>query len=209
MTTDHKTVLEIAAAIIPMPIITPRLIIRPVLPGDGQEVHEAVAETWDDLHRWMLWAKTAPEPVDATEENVRAAFAKFMLREDFRMVAIEKARGRMAVFTGIHRFDWEIRRMEIGYWTRKNLQGQGLATESTIALARYAFSALNARTVAICHADGNEASRRVIERIGFHYEGRLKNEGVLPDGRVVDKLWYSFTDISQVPALECSWGGGP
>lgn len=192
---------------IPVPITTPRLIIRPVMPGDGAEIYAAKIASWDDIKIWMPWAKEIGT-VDDTEAVIRAAHAKFILREDFMMVAIDRESGKIAVMTGLHRFDWHIRRMEIGYWSHRNFRGRGLVTESTLALAHYAFKALNARTVAICHADMNDASRKVIERVKFHYEGRLRNETILPDGSVHDKLWYSHTDVADLPPLDVKWGPG-
>ena len=38
---------------IPMPIRTPRLVIRNILPGDGEQVQAAKNETWDILKKWM------------------------------------------------------------------------------------------------------------------------------------------------------------
>jgi hypothetical protein len=42
---------------LPTPIRTPRLLIRPKQAGDGALTSVAVAETWDELHRWMQWAE--------------------------------------------------------------------------------------------------------------------------------------------------------
>lgn len=204
MTTENKT--DHILIDLPLPIVTPRLIIRPVAPGDGAEICDAINETWDEVHTWMPWAKER-YTIDAEEAIVRRSYAAFILREDFRMVAIDRATGRMAVFTGLHRFDWGLRRIEIGYWTRKEFHGHGLATEAANALTRYAFAVLNARTVCICHADGNEPSRRVIEKLSFVYEGKMRNETILPDGSVRDKLWYSHTDIATLPPLDVTWGG--
>jgi RimJ/RimL family protein N-acetyltransferase len=189
---------------IPMPIETPRLIIRPVAPGDGANINAAKAETWEQIHAWMPWAKTMSS-VDDDEAVAREAYAKFILREDFMMVAIEKAIGSMAVFTGLHRFDWAIRRFEIGYWARKSAQGRGLVTESTNALTRYAFSVLGARTVAISHAEGNDASRAVIERLAFKSEGVLSNATALPGGTVCNRHWYGRTSADGLPELDVRW----
>jgi hypothetical protein len=41
---------------VPIPITTPRLILRPPQSGDGAELTRAVRETWDSLNRWMPWA---------------------------------------------------------------------------------------------------------------------------------------------------------
>jgi hypothetical protein len=39
-----------------MPIITPRLIMRPPTLGDLDSIQTAKEEAWPDLQRWMTWA---------------------------------------------------------------------------------------------------------------------------------------------------------
>ena len=52
--------------------------------------------------------------------------------------------------------------------------GQGFATEAATAVLRHAFGTWNMSAVAICHYPDNHASRRVIEKCGFTYEGTLR-----------------------------------
>lgn len=193
---------------LPMPVVTPRLTIRPVMAGDGVETHAAKIETWDQIALWMPWARTIGT-VEETEASIREASARFTLREDLRMVAIERATGRLAVFTGIHNIGSDLGRVEIGFWARKGAQGRGLVTEAANGLARYAFAVLKAHTVCINHAAGNEPSRKVIERLGFQYEGRLRNATMLPDGSLRDQLWYSHIAAGDLPPLDVTWGIDP
>ena len=115
----------------------------------------------------------------------------------------------MVVFTGLHRFDWATRSFEIGYWVRKDEQGKGYATENTNALTRYAFNALNANRVEIHHAEGNDASRAVIEKLGFEHEVTRKINHSLPDGSLVDDYSYVRFDTKGLPELKVEWGIEP
>lgn len=189
----------------PFPILTPRLVIAPVRPGTGAEVFEAVEETRESLSRWMPWEKTTKTPEDS-EEHLRRTHAAYILREDFGMHARERESGRLVVFTGLHRPKWEIGEVEIGYWVRKSAQGQGYASEATNALIRYGFNAMGARRVSIGHAEGNEASRRVIEKMGFALESRRIKGAALPDGSLVDDLMYARLNDEGLPPLDVSWG---
>jgi RimJ/RimL family protein N-acetyltransferase len=190
---------------IPMPIRTPRLTLRLVQPGDGAAMHEAKRETWDDLRAWMPWAGEIGTP-ETDEATCRVAYAKSILRADLMIVGLRRADGLPVVYTGLHRFDWTIRRFEIGYWVRKTAQGQGYATEATNALTRYAFGALAARRVQIFHAEGNDSSRRVIEKTGFHPEAVRRFDHVLPDGTITGTRDYVLYDAAALPALEVAWG---
>ncbi len=190
---------------VPMPILTPRLILRAPAAGDGAAINDAKAESFTDLNKWMPWAKTM-STVDEDEAVAREKYAKFILREDLMILIFERDTGRLVGGTGLHRFDWDKRHFEIGYWIRTSAHGKGYATEVTNALLRYAFNVLSAKRVEINHADGNEASAAVIRKLGFFKEGVLREATQLPDGRRVDTHVYSRLNLDNLPALDVRWG---
>jgi hypothetical protein len=63
---------------VPMPICTPRLTIRPKQVGDGAITAAAVAETREELNRWMRWANNrdafTAELMDIRNRHVMAGF---------------------------------------------------------------------------------------------------------------------------------------
>ena len=192
---------------IPMPIETPRLVLRNVLPGDGEAMFEAKKESFEELKVWMPWAKEVGTTEDS-EAVARKAYADFILRTDMMILGFEKTSGRLVVSTGLHRFDWERRHFEIGYWVRTSETRKGYASEAANALTRFAFAALGARKVMIHHAGGNDGSRRVIGKLGFEREGILRGESFLPDGTITDHYHYGRFDITGLPELEITWGKG-
>jgi RimJ/RimL family protein N-acetyltransferase len=191
---------------IPMPIVTPRLILEIDRPGFGHHLHEMKEETIEDLLLWEPWAHNDQRTPDADEANCRKAYADFILRKDMRMIGFERENpDRAVMMCGLHRFDWTARRFEIGYWVRKSAQGRGYATEAANALIRFAFGALSARRVDIIHADGNERSRRVIEKLGFEKEYFRKDDAVMPDGRFISHHGYVRFDTDGLPDLNVEW----
>ena len=61
--------------------------------------------------------------------------------------------------------------LEVGWWVMRAQQGQGYATEAGAALIAHALDVLALpRVKAIAHP-GNQASRRVMEKVGMRYEG--------------------------------------
>lgn len=190
---------------IPMPIETPRLILRNVLPGDGKAMAEAQAESFPELNKWMNWAK---EPNDAIKMEIvaRENHAEFILRKDIMIVGFEKVSGKFVIGTGLHRMNWDTGLFEIGYWVRTSESGKGYASESTNALIRYAFNALSAKKVVICHVDGNIGSQRVIEKLGFQKCGYIADDDTLNDGTRVGRHWYARYDDKNLPDLTVKWG---
>lgn len=198
----HPVLIEL-----PMPIRTPRLLIRPKQPGEGAVTADAVAETWDDLHQWMRWAENREAfTAEMLEIRQRQIMASFVLREVIELFGVEVATGGAVVWCGLHDIDWQARQCDTGYWVRKSAQRRGFATEAANALVRYAFGALGMRRVGLTHSAGNEASRRIAEKLGFQLEGIQREANLLPGRRFADRCCYGLLDVSKLPALEVGWG---
>lgn len=191
---------------VPMPITTERLILRPPEAGDGQALYEAVDETWDQLNEWMYWARDrASATAEFYEGYVRDNAAQFIRRENIAIMAFEQASGRLVASSGLHRINWTIGHFEIGYWVRTDAQGQGYAQEIAHALTRYAFEALQANTVQICHAEGNDKSRSVIERLGYSYLACMPNGIRVPTGELLGEHIYYRTNLDGLAPRDVRW----
>ncbi|MGO9937972.1 MAG: GNAT family N-acetyltransferase [Terracidiphilus sp.] len=190
-----------------MPIRTPRLLLRPKQVGDGAITSAAVAETWEELHKWMRWAENLDAfTAESMEIRTRHVMASFILREGIELIGVEAATGTAVLWCGLHDIDWQGRQCDIGYWVRKSAQGQGFAAEATNALVRYAIGALGMRRIGLTHSGGNEASRRIAERLGFSFEGIQRRANILPGGECADRYCYARCDVASLPDLEVQWG---
>lgn len=78
--------------------------------------------------------------------------------------------------------------LELGFHLRPEHWGQGLATESARAVVRHAFTAVGAATLVAGHHPQNDASRRVLERLGFRF---MRAELYPPTG--LDHPSYALT----------------
>lgn len=67
----------------------------------------------------------------------------------------------------------QLREAEIGYWIGKPFWGRGLIPEAVKALIKRGFDDLGLDTIRCVHYDGNDQSRRVIEKCGFRYHHTL------------------------------------
>ena len=62
--------------------------------------------------------------------------------------------------------------LEIGWWLARPFWGRGYATEAGAAAMRHVLETLGRPRVTAIVDPGNEASVRVVKRLGMHYEGR-------------------------------------
>ena len=183
MTDPHPT--------FPALIETERLLIRPPQLGDGADVNAAIAETFDDLRRWMAWARRLPT-VEETEEHCRHAHAAFLAGDDIPLYVFQRNDGAFVAASGLHPRDPDVPRFEIGYWCRASAQGHGYVTEAVRAITRAGFETMRANRIEIRCDPCNERSRRVAERAGYRLEGELHNEQRAPDGQLRNTLVFAL-----------------
>ena len=78
---------------------------------------------------------------------------------------------RHAGCAGLQPWGDEPRVYELGFHLRRDLWGQGLATEAAQAVIEYAFGSLSAEALMAGHHPRNRASRKVLLKLGFVYMG--------------------------------------
>jgi ribosomal-protein-alanine N-acetyltransferase len=96
-------------------------------------------------------------------------------RETIRWAIDLAGHGEMIGTVGLLRFDFEQRRAELGYEIARRLWGRGLAPEAAAAVVRYGFSVLALHRIEAGVLPGNDASVRVLEKLGFLEEGTRRD----------------------------------
>jgi RimJ/RimL family protein N-acetyltransferase len=189
---------------LPMPILTPRLRLQPRHIGEGATINKAICTSLEHLKPWMPFAQKAPTLAES-EEHCRRSLAKFILREDLTLSIYTRNGNELVGSTGLHRANWDLPSFHIGYWVAREFEGQGLITESTHALTRYAFKVLKARRVEIRCDAKNRRSLSVMLRLGFVQEGILKRDDLAESGELRDTIVTARYDEVGLPDLEVSW----
>ena len=64
----------------------------------------------------------------------------------------------------------------MGYWIKRDLWGQGFATEAALGMLHFGFQKLKMNKIYATASPENPASIRVLERIGMKKEGHLKED---------------------------------
>ena len=176
---------------LPEKLTTERTLVRPYRHGDGLALFEAVDESREHILPWMPWGPNHQKP-DDSEKLVRTFRAKWEMREDLGVGIFDRTTGRFLGGSGLHRIDWNVGSFEIGYWIRKSAEKQGHVTDAVRLLCRLAFEHLDANRVFIRCAAANERSASVARRVGFLYEGRLRNGIKDASGNLHDTMMFSM-----------------
>lgn len=168
-------------------IVTKDLILRRFCEDDCQDV-------------WVNWAADPQvqnlycEPVYTTQEEVQQLLQKYIESYEkehvYRWAVIERDTsvciGQIAYFL----VDVKNHFGEIEYCIGRGFQNKGYATQATMAVVDYGFLEIEFNRIVISHRSDNEASKRVIEKCCFQYEGCF-NQAFFIDENYVDRLFYA------------------
>lgn len=99
---------------------------------------------------------------------------------------------------GLSSLEPENQKAEIGFWLLPGYWGNGYVPEAARAVLNYSFYELNINRLEAIVEGGNAASEKVLQKIGFTFEGRLR-EREIKNSRFIDLLYYSLLkkDLAQ------------
>ncbi len=157
----------------------------------------------EEVTRYLPWdphesAKETNEYIDSLEQQwEQGTRAEYVIRpkagEDG---ASEDGTGPIAGAGGLI-VEWETRTGYPAIWLRRQFWGRGYSGERAAAMVELAFERLDLDLVAVPVEDGNERSRRAVEKYvdahGGQYDGLVRNSAVRPGGRVIDHHRYTIT----------------
>ena len=108
-------------------------------------------------------------------------------------IAIDRATGRAIGGTRFANMDAQNRRVEIGWtWLGRPYQRRAFNTEAKLLMLSHAFDRMNCIRVEFRVNAFNIKSREAVARIGAREEGTLRHHMILPDGRLIDWVYYSI-----------------
>lgn len=159
---------------LPVPLTTPRLLLRPWAPSDAPSLWQAIEESRSTLIPWMPWAASGHRDPEDTLEWIEGALRSWNAPEphDFFLALVLRDGERIVGGTSYHGVIEELGQAEIGYWVREDARGRGLCTETLVALLSAGFRDWGFRRLVVTCAGGNAASARVAAKAGMPLEAR-------------------------------------
>ena len=176
-----------------MELITSRLLLREFVAGDYQALRDL--ESRPEMHTYERDLPNEAETRKSLDEFIQNQREEPRITYKFAITIPpnETAKGILKLSR-----QWEeIREWEVGWAMHPEEWGKGYALEAARGVMDWAFKEMNVhRIVAFCH-EGNSASVRVMEKLGMHQDGLLRETRWLR-GRWWDEYVYSI--------LEREWG---
>ncbi|KPL03861.1 MAG: hypothetical protein AMJ90_02830 [candidate division Zixibacteria bacterium SM23_73_2] len=154
---------------------TERLVLRPYTMDDLFELHKIVSQkevmkylpekvmTQKQTEKTLTWI------IDCYKENTQKKIKKFsvgvFLKENKKLIG----------WCGLGPLEFDPSEIEIYYGLSKSYWGKGFATEAARAILDYGFLIIGLKKIIAIVMPQNNASKRVIEKMGMVYRKQIEN----------------------------------
>ena len=170
-----------------MELVLERCTIRPWRLDDA----ESLARHANNRKVWLALRDLFPHPYTIQDAH---EFLQRTISEASAMKFCIEIEGAAVGGSGVHPGE-DVHRhtATVGYWLGEEFWGRGILTEAVAAVTDFCFANFPLRRISAEVFSNNPASARVLEKAGFIFEGRLKNN-VLKGGELLDSLLYARTN---------------
>ncbi len=171
-----------------LPERTARLVLRVLVAADLADHHRLFSDP--EVVRYLY---DAPLDLNAAEAHLSRRLRFGPPGEgEWRNLAVERD-GRFIGEVGVTLASRAHRQCEIGYVFDPRWRGHGYATEASAAMVDFSFAGLGAHRVVGRMDARNDASARVMERLGMRREAHLR-ENEYVKGEWTDEVVYAVLE---------------
>ncbi len=140
----------------------------------------------------MLYPLLSRRDVD---KRILSGIEKEKTDEEYPFAVVLRDQNQIIGSTSFMLVNARHKRAEVGYtWYLPRFQGTYVNPECKFLLLKHAFEDWGAVRMQIGTDARNIHSQRAILKLGAKFEGRLRNYGILPDGKPRDSMLYSITN---------------
>ena len=164
--------------------------IRPIRVRDARKLERELLDNRKWLRQWE-----ATNPHGAMNFDVRSSIRSLLTnaRAGLGLPFVIEHDGELAGQLNVSSIAWgSVSSATIGYWVAERFAGKSV-TPTAVALATdYCFFQLGLHRMEICIRPENEPSLRVVEKLGFRYEG-LRRRYIHINGDWRDHFCFALT----------------
>jgi RimJ/RimL family protein N-acetyltransferase len=166
---------------------TARLTLRPLQAQDAAPLFAM----YSDVEFMRYWSfpvmRRFEQAVDYLAHRMQGATADIELVWAIELSATHDVIGICSLFN----VEMAAKRAEIGFGLQRPFWGHGYMSEAVRAVVECAFDVLQLRRIEAEIHPANEASARLLERLGFVREGLLRERWIV-DGDISDSAIYGL-----------------
>jgi len=157
-------------------------------PEQAEALYTLLENERSFLQKYVPWVSDAQSLEDTQ---------RFLLESDLfnrggqKLITLIFWQGKLAGSVGLLRINRHHRSAEMGYWLRKEAEGQGVMSRAARLLIGYVFDHLTIHRLEIRIPSINARAQRIPHSLGFQHEGTLR-EGAFQHGTFLDLELYAL-----------------
>lgn len=163
-----------------------RLILRDE--SHAEQTYKLIKKNTKHLGPWMKWIDKV-ESIKDSIANVELNIEEWELKTDLHL-GVQKD-GLLVGMISLHNIDYLNHSAYLGYWLDEDHVGKGIMTEAVRTLIEYGYAELELNRIEIRAGVQNVKSRAIPERLGFRYEGTIR-EAEYVNGKFIDLAIYGL-----------------
>ena len=175
-------------------LVTERLRLRAPVPGDAAALLAVLGDPEVTRYHNVPTVTTLADAQALLERLEQRYAARDTIRWAIELVEHSEMIGTV----GLLRFDFEHCHAEVGYEIGQPWWGRGLTPEAAAAVIQYGFSVLGLHRIEAGVLPGNDASVRVLQKLGFLEEG-VRRDYLHVKGRFHSFRWFSLLETDEAP----------
>ena len=165
---------------------TERFLLKPVLPGDQQFIFEGLSHP--DI---IPFYGVRYDSFEATKRQMEWYEKSYKEGTGGPWKIVDKKTGGKIGVVAYYYHKVEHKRAEVGFWLFPQYWNKGVTTEVLKKVIHYCQEEKDIHRLEAFVEEGNIASTRVLEKLGFIYEGTMK-ECEIKDGKYISLLIYAL-----------------
>jgi ribosomal-protein-serine acetyltransferase len=158
--------------------IDDHLLLRSYTLDDAQALFDAVNSARSHLHPWLDWVDKTTKP-EHSLQFIQQSIHKLDAQEELALGIFYN--DRIIGGIGMHSWDHNTKRAQVGYWISKEYQGKNIISKCLTKFIDFLFEKIGLNKVEIHFLPANKRSAKVAARLGFRTEGIIR-QSVLKNG---------------------------
>lgn len=157
---------------------------------DSRVFYDLIRNNQSRLEDFFAGTISKTKTLECTERYCKEIVQKIKQKEYFPYLIIDVLSNQPIGLIDLKNINWDIPKGELGAFIDSNFEGKGLITSLAKDLIDKIVKEHKFKKLLCRVAKQNERSIRVVERIGFKWEGTIKRDYKTTKGEIVDLNYY-------------------
>lgn len=158
------------------------LYLQLLSPAHSQALFNLIDQNRQHLGQWMPFIQGIQQKQDAYY-FIASALKEYENTNGFQLGLW--LNNTLIGVMGLHLIEWHALKTSIGYWIAQAYEGKGFITDACRSLIHYTFVQMGLNRIEVKLPPDNSKSQAIPKRLGFRYEGLLRQDEWL-NGQFID-----------------------